>query len=113
MEDIKTLLKEHSEEIKRHNKELEEDFKTHIGALREDFDDKVKLLAESASGIQEQLVAIRDMVVKNTEDTEIIKIQMMAIKSDVQIIKQNLKRKVDVEEFEALEKRIVILESKF
>ena len=72
MEDIKTLLKEHTEEIKRHNKELEEDFKRQVNVLREDFDSQVKLLAESVSGIQEQLVAIRDMVVKNTKDIELI-----------------------------------------
>lgn len=105
MEDIKSLLKEHTEEIKRHNKELEEDFKRHVNVLREDFDGQVKLLAGSVSGIQEQLVAIRDMVVKNTKDIEIIKM-------DIQFIKQELKHKVGQDEFESLEKRVAILESK-
>jgi len=105
MEDIKTLLKEHSEGIKRHNKELEEDFKRHISVLKEDFDNKINLLAESVSGIQEQLVAIRNMVAKNTEDIEIIKM-------DISIIKNNLKEKVDRDEFIALEKRLHLLEKK-
>jgi len=94
MEDIKTLLKEQTEEIKRH-----------MDVLGEDFDNKTGLLVESVSGIQEQLVALKEMVAKNTEDIEVIK-------SDAQIIKQSLKRKVDLEEFEALEKRIVALETK-
>jgi len=34
------------------------------------------------------------------------------MKKDIEFIKNSLKRKVDIEEFEALEKRIVILESK-
>ena len=94
MEDIKILLKEHTEEVKRH-----------IDVLKEDFDGKVGLLAESLLGIQEQLVAIRDMVVKNTKDIEIIKM-------DIQFIKQELKHKVGQDEFETLEKRVAILESK-
>ncbi len=62
-------------------------------------------MAESVSGIQSQLVAIRDMVVKNTEDIEVIKM-------NVDSIKQMLRRKVDLEEFEKLEKRVLNLEQK-
>ena len=43
------------------------------------------------------------MVAKNTEDIEIIK-------SDIQFIKQELKHKVDRDEFEALERRVMLLE---
>ncbi len=94
MEDIKSLFREQTKEIERH-----------IDVLKEDFDDKIKLLAESFSGIEDQLVAIREMVAKNTEDIEIIKM-------DIQFIKQELKHKVDRDEFEALEKRVALLESK-
>ena len=101
MEDIKGILKEQTEEIERH-----------IDVLKEDFDQKLGLVAESVSGIQEQLIAIKEMVVKNTEDLEIMKGDMMVVKSDTQTIKQGLKRKVDLEEFETLERRVAVLESK-
>ena len=91
-ENLKGILKEQREEYQRY-----------IGTLSEDFQSQVKLIAESLSGIQKQLVAIRDMVAKNTEDIEIIKM-------DIQFIKQELKHKVDLDEFEALEKRVLILE---
>jgi len=44
MEDIKTLLKEHTEEVKRH-----------MDVLREDFDGKVRLIAEQYASIEEAL----------------------------------------------------------
>lgn len=71
----------------------------------EDFTSQIKLLAESVSGIQEQLIALREMVAKNTEDIEIIK-------ADTAFIKNGLKKKVDAEEFEILERRVAILEAK-
>ena len=84
----------------------------YIGVLKEGFDSKVRLIAESVSGIQEQLIAIRDMVVKNTEDIEMIKIDMEAMKSDINIIKNDLKQKVNIEDFNALERRMILLEAK-
>ncbi|MBI2052474.1 MAG: hypothetical protein HYT38_02220 [Candidatus Sungbacteria bacterium] len=55
--------------------------------------------------LQEQMVILRDMVAKNTEDIEIIKM-------GVDLIKNNLKRKVDIDEFTALERRVVFLEKR-
>ncbi len=65
---------------------------------------------KSVSGIQEQLIAIRDMVVKNTADIEMMRIEMFAMKrevveikkdiaitkTDIEVIQQNLKVKIDV-----------------
>ena len=73
--------------------------------MTENFESQVKLIAESVSGIQEQLIAIRDMVAKNTEDIKIMKM-------DISIIKGSLKEKVDRDEFVALEKRLYLLEKK-
>jgi len=92
------------------NKELEnilkkqrEEYQRFLGVAFKKQDSKLKLLAESVNGIQQQLKAIREMVAKNTEDIEIIK-------SDIQFIKQELKHKVDRDEFEALERRVMLLE---
>lgn len=113
MEDIKTILKEQTgalrEDIKgdmaRLREDIDNDIKRHIDVLKEDFDSNLKLLAESVSGIQQQLVALREMVVKNTEDIEVIKI-------NIEVIKNSLKKKVDLEEFETLERRVAVLEAK-
>ncbi len=81
------------------------EYERHIGALAEDFTDQLKMIAESVSGIQQQLVVLREMVAKNTEDIEIIKI-------DIGLMKRELRRKVDIDEFELLEKRVIFLERK-
>lgn len=52
---------------------------------------------------KKQLVSLREMVAKNTEDIEVIKLE-------ITFIKNILKRKVDMDEFESLEKRVAILE---
>ena len=62
-------------------------------------------IAESVMGIQEQLNALRDMVAKNTENIEIMKV-------GIHFIKQGLGYKVDKDEFNTLEKRVMLLESK-
>ncbi|MCD6550521.1 hypothetical protein J7K24_03175 [bacterium] len=82
------------------------EYQDYLGVIFEDFKSKTGLLAESTEGIQRQLISIRDMVAKNTEDIEIIK-------ADIQFIKQELKRTVDQDEFNALEKRVMLLEKKF
>lgn len=94
MEDIKSLLKEQTEEIKRH-----------ADVLREDFDDKISLITEQYGSIKEKLDSHSEMIAAISENVEIMKV-------DVEFIKNSLKKKVDVEEFEALEKRVIILEAK-
>ena len=86
-------------------KEQREEYEKYLGVLGEDFKSQVKLVAESATGIQKQLLAIRDMVAKNTEDIEIIKM-------DLHVIKDDLKEKVNREEFKIFEKRLELLEKK-
>ena len=119
---LKEILKEQHEETQRY-----------LGVLAESFESQVKLVAESILGIQEELTALknivaqateaianlqiqvtalRDMVVKNTEDIEIIKVDIEAMKMDFSIIKNDLKEKVNREEFAALEKRMFLVEKK-
>lgn len=69
----------------------------------QDFTTQVKLLAESISDIQRQLIILREMVAKNTKDIEIMKM-------DIEFIKHSLREKVDIEEFAALKKRVLVLE---
>ncbi len=91
---MKSFIKKQSEETRRH-----------FDIVAEDLRSDMKLLAESVGGIQEQLVILREMVAKNTEDIVMIKMNM-------EIIKNSLRKKVDFEEFEILTKRVALLESK-
>ena len=60
---------------------------------------------ESIKDFQIQVISVRKTVAENTKDTEIIK-------NDTQFIKQNFKQKVDRDEFNFLEKRVLALENK-
>lgn len=86
--------------------EQRDEYQRYLGVIAEDFESQVKLIAELAGGIQEQLIGIREMVAKNTEDIELMKM-------DLHIIKDELKEKICREEFLVLEKRIDLLERKF
>ena len=60
-----------------------------LGVLVEHIDDKVSLVAE-----------------------RIMKENMEVMKTDIELIKHGLKRKIDVEEFAALERRVSLLEKR-
>ncbi len=92
-------------ELKKILKGQREQYQGYIKMLSEDFDSKTKVLGDGILGIQGQLDSIGEMVAKNTENIEIIKM-------DISFIKQELKHKVDRDEFEALEKRVILLENK-
>ena len=83
--------------------EQREEYQRYLGVLTEGFESQVKLIAESLSGMQKQLGDIRDMVVKNTEDIETIKMELG-------IIRHDLKEKISREEFTLLENRVSKIE---
>lgn len=79
--------------------EMEEKFQRHVGILAEDFSSQLKGVADSVSGSNQRLDTAMEMVAKNTEDIE-------TIKSDISVIKSDLKQKVDVDEFRSLERKV-------
>ena len=83
--------------------EQREEYQRYLGVLTESFESQVKLIAESLVGMQAQLVAIREMVAKNTEDIETIKLEL-------QVIRHDLKEKVSRDEFALLEHRVTKVE---
>lgn len=112
------------DELSKQDKKLEkklveqkEDFKNYTGALSErferdfgvameavtDLDKKVGSLDKKFDHMSERIDYVAELVARNTEDIEIIK-------SDTEFIKHGLKRKIDIEEFMALEKRVLKLE---
>lgn len=69
-----------------------------FGIMKEDFDSKVQLIGE-------QYGTIKEMMGSLAEDMQIVK-------SDVEFIKGSLRKKVDYDEFQTLEKRVAMLEAK-
>lgn len=80
-----------------------EEYQRYLGVLAEDFGSKTELIAESLLGLQDQLKAIKEMIAKNTEDIEMMKMDMHIIRNDV-------KEKASRDEFSILEKRVLRLE---
>ncbi|MCL4437512.1 hypothetical protein M1513_00540 [Patescibacteria group bacterium] len=86
-------------------KSQREDYQRYLGVLTESFESEVKLIAESLLGAQKQLAAISEMIAKNTEDIEIMKM-------DLHVIKDEIKEKISREEFKIIEKRLYLVEKK-
>ena len=86
-------------------KKQREEYQRYLGALSEGFESQVKLIAESMIGIQGQLISIKEMIVENTEDLEMIKM-------DIHIVRNDLKEKIGRDELSVLEKRVAFLEKK-
>lgn len=84
---IEKLLEGQTKEILRHQK-----------ILLESFQKETKILAESLTSAHKKLDVTMEMVANNTENIE--------------LIKNSIKRKVDIEEFEFLTKRVMVLEKK-
>lgn len=89
-----------------------EEYQGFLDVLKEDFNSKVNLIAEQYDSIRETLDkhgetlnSHTEMIVSMKEDIEIMKV-------DIAFIKNSLKKKVDAEEFEVLERRVAILEAK-
>ena len=81
-----------------------------LGVIMEHMDDKISLVAEQNGDIKKDYGDIKmtlddhtEMIAKLTVNTEIVK-------TDVEFIKNSLKKKVDIDEFAALERRVALLE---
>lgn len=92
-------------QLERILKEQREEYQRFVAVVFEDFKSGLQLIAQSVADLQKQLAALRDMVAKNSEDIEIIKM-------DLEFIKTGLKKKVDIDEFAALERRVALLEKR-
>lgn len=80
-----------------------DEYQQYIGAQIEDVRSDIRLLAETVVGVQEDVTEIREMVAKNTEDIDFMKMELSIIRND-------LKEKVSREEFVLLETRVAKLE---
>lgn len=99
---LKQIIEQQSEEYQRHNAVLYKKFRGDARILSEGW----SYTNEKVDKISVQLDATMEMVGEMKEDVEVIKM-------DVSIIKNDLKQKVDKDDFETLEKRVMFLENKF
>ncbi|MCK9419503.1 MAG: hypothetical protein M0R70_09020 [Nitrospirae bacterium] len=81
------------------------EFQHVVGIFKEDLESKINLIAEQYQEIKSAQINHTEMIGALLEDVQIIK-------SDVQFLKVELKRKVDYDEFDALAKRVALLEAK-
>lgn len=95
---LKEILVEQREEFQRFNDTQKKEFFHFMGIMKEETNTQFQLMGEQFQGIKETLGTLM-------EDVTIIK-------TDVQYLKSALKKKVDYDEFESLEKRVLLLESK-
>lgn len=92
--EIKIILDPYNEDIKRHMSVLSEDFQSKVDIVVEQFDSQNKRLDA------------------HTEMIGILMEDITTIKNNVEFIKGSLKKKVDYDEFLALERRLSLVEKK-
>lgn len=100
--DLQQLSKEIDKKFVKQSKELRQelhrDYQNQGKFLLEEFNKNLRIVAEVQTDHTKQLKSIIEMVGQNTES--------------IDVMKNMLKRKVDVEEFEFLERRVGIIEKK-
>jgi len=125
-EKLKGILKEHQEHTDEKIEEYKEEIKRYFDVAREDYDSKIQLIAKQYESIIERLDSHDAKFASITEkldshdarfisiDKKLLNIEKNneIIKADIAFIKGGLKKKVDFEEFEILERRVAILEAK-
>lgn len=84
---------------------FEDRVKTHIGVLVEDFDSKLELIAE-------QHASIMRVLENHTNRLKAIEGKLIDIDIRLGRVEDQLKRKVDYEEFKGLVKRVALLENR-
>ena len=116
------LHKKLSNQVKKKKLAKDSDLKTgirHLGVIVEHIDNKVSLVAEQygdikkdIGGIKDDIVGIKDTLNSHTEMIGRLNIDVTIIKEDIGFIKGSLKKKIDIEEFSALERRVTLLEKR-
>jgi len=102
---LKKILVEQRKEYQKFAGQERKEYQRYLGVLKEDFDGKIKAITEQYADIKKTLKSHSVMLISLQENVEIMKV-------DIGFIKGGLKKKVDFEEFEALGKRVAILEAK-
>ena len=84
----------------------------HLGVIVEDTNHKVDIIAEQYGDIKSEISGIKKTLDSHTEMIANLAVNLGIVKGDVEFMKHSLKRKVDMEEFAALERRVALLEKR-
>ena len=99
------------------------DVKRYLGALAEHFSGQVSAVAEQFGSLHEKLENVQDhmkdgfnqvneKIDTHTEMIGSIMEDVAIIKSDVEILKSGMRKRVEYQDFEALERRVRLVEAK-
>ena len=90
-----------------------------VGMMLENIDDKVSVIAEGHLSLDKKFNVLDKKVDKISEDLEMVKVKVdgiaenvEVIKLDIELIKHELRNKIDRDEFAALERRVSLLENR-
>ena len=106
---VLSSIPEHTnDDLKRYIGAVSENFGHQVSAVAEQFlglNDKVDSLAGKVDSLNHKLDSHTEMIGRLSEDMEIVK-------SNIEILKSGIRIKVDYQDFEALEKRVRLMETK-
>jgi hypothetical protein len=88
------------------------EFQHVVGIFKEHLESQIQTIGEQLGTITEDMQVMKSDIDVVKSDVDIIKSDIDIMKSDIEIIKVDLRRKVDYDEFNALAKRVTLIESK-
>lgn len=103
---VEQELKQFSEDIKRHVDEKSAESQRHFDVVAEDLKSEIQTVAE-------QVAANTEKLEEHNQRFDNIESILEVMKLDLGFIKNELKQKVNRDEFAVLEKRLSVLEIKF
>ena|SRR3989338_4258326 len=101
-DDLKQFIKEQGEETRRH-----------FDVVAEDLTSEIQTVAEQVASNTEKITSIQEKLVEHDARFGGIESTLEIMKIDLEFIKNELKQKVNRDEFVVLEKRLSMLEIKF
>ena len=101
-----------SKEGKKNKVKIPSGLSNEVGAMIEHFDSRLGFVAEQTGQIMKDVSILKDDVTTLKDDTTTLKDDMQTVKNDLEIIKYSLKKKVDLDDFHALERRVALLENR-
>lgn len=89
-----------------------DDMKRYLGALNEQHAENLKAIREGFGVMEKRFDRVEERLDSHTEMIGKLMMDVQIIKDDIVFIKGDLKKKVDADEFQALERRVLLLEKR-
>ena len=110
------IRKESDDRVRRYMKQVVQESnknsERYIGIVAEEFQSQLKGVAENVSGLHEKVDSMQVDLETVKNDVGVLKTNVSVLKYDVEEIKITLRSKADLKDLVALDKRVVVLESK-